>query len=52
LDEPAGLGLIFKDGVAGRAIFEELRKKLGSNDEDDRLRISIITGIDKEDPAA
>jgi hypothetical protein len=52
LDEPPGLGLIFKDGVAGRSIFEELRKKLGSKDTDDRLRISIITGIDKEDPTA
>jgi len=52
LDEPPGLGLIFKDGAAGRSIFEELRKKLGPNDEDDRLRISIITGIDNEDPAA
>jgi len=52
LDEPPGLGLIFKDGAAGRSIFEELRQKLGPKDKDDRLRISIITGIDKEDPAA
>jgi hypothetical protein len=52
LDEPPGLGLIFKDGAAGRSIFEELRKKLGSEDADDRLRISIITGIDKDDPSA
>lgn len=49
--EPPGLGLMYKDGAAGRAIFEELRQKLGPNDEHDRLRISIITGIDKENPA-
>jgi hypothetical protein len=52
LDEPPGLGLIFKNGDAGRSIFEELQKKLGSKDPDDRLRISIITGIDKQDPTA
>jgi hypothetical protein len=52
LDEPPGLGLIFKDGAAGRAIFEELREKIGREDNDDRLRISIVTGIDKKVPAA
>jgi hypothetical protein len=52
LEEPPGLGFIFKDGAAGRSIFEELLQKLGSKDKDDRLRISIITGIDKEDPTA
>jgi hypothetical protein len=52
LDEPPGLGLIFDDGDAGRSIFEELREKLGAEDPADRLRISIITGIDKQDPNA
>ena len=51
-NEPPGLGLIFKDGAAGRSIFAELRQKLGRRDKDDRLRISIITGIDKDDPDA
>jgi hypothetical protein len=47
-----GLGLGFKDGSAGKAIFEELTQRLGRDDKDDRLRISIITGIDKDDPTA
>lgn len=50
INEGPGLGLGFKDGMAGKNIFKELRQKLGPEDKDDRLRISIITGIDRRNP--
>lgn len=51
LDEEPFLALGFEDGDAGRGIFRELIKKLGTEDEQDRLRISIITGVSRAFPA-
>jgi hypothetical protein len=48
-DEPF-LSLGFENGDAGRAIFRELIEKLGAEDKQDRLRISIITGVSKAFP--
>jgi hypothetical protein len=42
---PPILGLIFKNPEIGREIFHELRNALGSVDEMEQLRISIIRGI-------
>ena len=46
------MGLGFENGAAGRQIFEAWRKKLGHSDEENRIRISIITGIDRDHPFA
>jgi hypothetical protein len=42
----------FLDSTAGRAIFDELRRTIGQGDRNDRLRISIITGVDRDRPAS
>ncbi len=49
-DQPPFIALGFTDAEAGKAIFEEWLKKIGSIDQDEQLRISIITGIDKSKP--
>ena len=49
---PPTLGLGFKDIAAGREIFQGLRAKIGSSDTDDELRIAILTGVDRGNPAA
>ena len=47
---PPILALLFKDQQAARQIFREWRQELGAEDEKDRLRISIIRGIDQKSP--
>ncbi|MEO6966018.1 MAG: hypothetical protein ABI076_09000, partial [Acidobacteriaceae bacterium] len=49
-DEPPYIALGFQNGNAGKAIFRELIEKLGSDDKQNRLRISIITGLNKAFP--
>lgn len=49
-EEPPYLALGFQDGNAGKAIFRELIEKLGYDDKQNRLRVSIITGINKAFP--
>jgi hypothetical protein len=44
------LALAFADSDSGQAIFREWRTKLGKIDDRERLRVSIITGIDKAHP--
>ncbi len=44
------LTLLFEDGHSGTVLFEDLAKELGEEDEEDRLRISIIRNIDKNSP--
>ena len=48
---PPILALIFKDQQAARQIFREWRQELGAEDEKDRLRVSIIRGIDQDNPS-
>ncbi len=48
---PPTLGLMFEDEKAAKAIFNGWRDRLGNKDEKDELRISIITGVDKNNPA-
>jgi hypothetical protein len=49
-DSPPILGLGFRDAKAGKAVFEGWRRTLGQKDEEEKLRISIVTGIDVRHP--
>jgi len=49
-NEPPYIALGFQNGDAGKAIFRELIEKLGSDDKQNRLRISIIQGVNKAFP--
>lgn len=51
-DDPPLFGLGFREKDAAVAIFSEWRRRLGKVDRNDELRISILTGIDKSNPAA
>ena len=41
------MSFFFTDREAARRIFVEWRNELGQDDHNDRLRISILTGVDK-----
>ncbi|SIO96105.1 hypothetical protein [Vibrio spartinae] len=45
------LTLLFEDEQAAKAIFSDLENEIGSEDREDRLRISIIRNIDRKHPA-
>ena len=51
-DEPPLMSLMFRNREVGRAIFRQWREVVGQSDEHNRLRISIITGIDKTYPSS
>lgn len=44
------LALLFEDRDAAEEIFAALRKDVGQIDEQERLRVSILRGVDKENP--
>ena len=44
------MALGFEDGAVAKAIFRGWRAKLGDVDRDDRIRISILTGVDRSNP--
>lgn len=46
------LTLLFQNETASKQIFARWQEEIGSEDVDERLRISIITGIDSKNPAA
>jgi hypothetical protein len=46
------LGLAFRNKDAAAAIFSEWRRRFGEIDQDDVLRISILTGTRRDNPAA
>lgn len=48
---PPFLALIFEDGDAAKLIFSAWKSQCGDQDEGDMLRLSIITGISKANPA-
>ena len=48
--KPPILAPIFKNQEAAKQIFEQWRDELGIKDETNKLRISIIRGIDKKNP--
>ena len=45
------MSFIFADQGAARRIFVAWRNELGQDDHNDRLRISILTGVDQNNPA-
>ncbi len=51
MDLEPWMALGFEDGVAAKAIFQEWRAKLGDIDNEERLRISILTGVDRLNPS-
>jgi hypothetical protein len=48
--EPPMVGLMFKDADSAKAIFREWRKRFGKIDEEDEIRISVVKGIDSDNP--
>ena len=50
-DIPPILALAFKDGQAGQAIFQAWKERWGNVDKDEILRVAIITGLSKRNPA-
>lgn len=46
------LALVFEDREAAAAIFAALRKDVGQIDEKERLRVSIVRGVDRHSPYA
>lgn len=45
------LAVTFQNGEAGQAIFRAWQKRWGRKDEDDILRLAVITGLSKKNPA-
>lgn len=45
-----GLLLCFKSGDIGRKIFDNWINKIGTDDKEERIRITIIRGVDKNHP--
>ena len=48
---PPSIGLLFENEKEARQIFEGWIERLGKKDEKEELRISFVTGIDKNNPA-
>ncbi|MBH8578235.1 hypothetical protein I8752_35890 [Nostocaceae cyanobacterium CENA369] len=46
------LALLFQDENASKKIFYQWRKDIGDEDVEEKIRVSIITGIDADNPAA
>jgi hypothetical protein len=49
-DAPPILGLVFKDRGAALAIFTDWRDRFGEVDADERIRVSILTGVNRHRP--
>lgn len=47
-----GLALLFRDENASKKIFAQSREDMGDEDVEEKIRVSIITGIDIDNPAA
>jgi hypothetical protein len=50
MDFEPWMALGFEDGAAAKAIFTGWRAKLGNIDKEDRIRLSILTGVDRYNP--
>ena len=48
---PPILAILFEDGQAGQAIFRAWKERWGNEDTDEMLRVAIITGLSKRNPA-
>lgn len=51
-DEPPFLTLLFENRQAAESIFEGWLEEVGPEDSKDKIRVSIVTGISMENPAA
>lgn len=49
-NQPPFMALGFADAEAGKTIFDEWHKRIGKIDSFERLRVSIITGVNKNRP--
>jgi len=49
-EQPPFIALGFTNAEAAKAIFGQWLEELGAIDQEDRLRVSIITGVDKSKP--
>ncbi|MBO6511719.1 MAG: hypothetical protein JJ979_25095 [Roseibium sp.] len=49
---PPFLGLLFRNGEAGRRIFENWISDIGRVDSNEKIRIVILTGVEKSNPNA
>ena len=49
--KPPILAIAFEDGEAGKAIFRAWKDRWGDVDKEDALRVAIITGLSKQNPA-
>lgn len=47
-DMPPILGLMFRNGDVGKQIFLEWRSEVGRTDDAERIRVTILTGVDKD----
>ena len=47
---PPVLAILFEDIESGKKIFSAWRKKIGFRDDEDRIRVSIVQGIDRKNP--
>ena len=50
-EDPPLFALMFRDEEAGREIFERWVEEYGRYDENDVLRVAVIRGVDRENPA-
>ena len=50
-DEPPIFAIGFEDGQVGQAIFRAWKERWGNEDKDEMLRVTIITGLSKRNPA-
>ena len=50
LSEPPILGIAFRNADSARKILTHWRAKLGEVDQEEQLRVSLITGVDKRHP--
>jgi hypothetical protein len=50
--QPPYMGLLFGDEAAVRKIFSDWIGRVGEKDEDDKIRVSILTGIDRKYPSS
>ena len=50
--QPPLLGILFENSKHAAKIFAQWRQELGSNDVDDRLRVIIVKGINRNNPFA
>ncbi|MCY3826107.1 MAG: hypothetical protein OXG10_01825 [Candidatus Dadabacteria bacterium] len=48
---PPILAFIFEDGEAGQAIFRLWKKRWGNEDKNEELRLAVVTGLSKQNPA-